>query len=430
MLPPQKIEKMKKQENITLWLVILLIFGFCLRVLAVIVFPDTNLQPSSDNYFFDQIAKGILHGTGFHEGNLYAYRPPLFPFFLSFIYLIFGEFPKGYYPFAIIQCVLGTISVYLLYKIVYLLSTKKIAFIAAAIFCFFPTFVILSSQLLSENLFFFFLLLGFFYFIKSLQDEKIYLKILAGLFLGIATLAREVTLYFLVFMIITMFLKKTNMKQFVFGSIIFLVAFFAAISPWLIRNYQVFHVPLITTNGGINFYAGNNASANGSYQWVLPPGTTWVGLLKPSEVPIEKMHELELNTHKKGFSEGLRWIGKEPLKFTTLTIKRIVFFWLPPFSDIKNFEFSPAGLMRYLRFFYTLIVTFIAIPGIFILLKKHQPETLLILFWIVYTTLLHGLIIYNHRYSLTLFPFLCFAMAVTVQRFYLMFFQGKNRCKS
>jgi hypothetical protein len=208
------------------------------------------------------------------------------------------------------------------------------------------------------------------------------------------------------------------MNHFIFSSIVFVLSFFAAISPWLIRNYRIFHAPLITTNGGINFYAGNNESATGSYQWKLPPGTTWVGLLKPGEMPISKMHELELETHKKGFAEGARWILKNPLKFATLTLKRVVFFWLPPFSDLKNFEFSPGYLLRYLRFFYTLIVTLFAIPGLILLVKKSKLETKLILFWLLYTTILHGLIIFNHRYSLTLFPFLCFALAVAINHFY------------
>lgn len=62
-----------------------------------------------------------------------------------------------------------------------------------------------------------------------------------------------------------------------------------AITPWMIRNYVVFGKPQLTTNGGINFWIGNNDQANGSYKFTHEP---------PELINIKnEIQEIQLDMH-------------------------------------------------------------------------------------------------------------------------------------
>jgi 4-amino-4-deoxy-L-arabinose transferase-like glycosyltransferase len=80
-----------------------------------------------------------------------------------------------------------------------------------------------------------------------------------------------------------------------------------AIFPWALRNYKTFGkwIP-ISTNGGINFYIGNNSYANGTYNWN-----------DAVTAPLEGLNEVAAD--KKARELSIRYIISHPLS----TLSRI-----------------------------------------------------------------------------------------------------------
>ncbi|MGB9680911.1 MAG: hypothetical protein ACPLYC_01775, partial [Minisyncoccia bacterium] len=74
-----------------------------LSLLFIVLVPRNPY--TSDGNEYDVMAKNILQGRGYSvDGvNPYGLRPPLYPLFVAFFYLIFGATP---YPIIIAQVIL------------------------------------------------------------------------------------------------------------------------------------------------------------------------------------------------------------------------------------------------------------------------------------------------------------------------------------
>jgi 4-amino-4-deoxy-L-arabinose transferase-like glycosyltransferase len=395
---------------------VILLLGFTLRIFYAMAFPETELRSPSDSFFYNLSAEGIVNGEGYHEKHLFAYRPPLYAFFLSFIYRLFGGFPESYQIVVAIQSLLGLISIFYLYKLSFeLFKNETKAKVAALLFCLFPTFITLNAELLTETLFFGIFIPGFYYLYRSLSSMRVSEGAAAGILFGLSALTREITFYFIPFTVILFLLIiKKPIKQKLIISIFIIVGFSTTLAPWLIRNNKLFETPLISTSGGINFYMGNNDDATGFFKWKLPEGATWANTLDTSKVSLTKVHKIELTTNRICYQAGLDFIKKNPSKFFYLTIKRLIFFWLPPFTDLKEIQFSPGSLLRFIRFLSTVSISFLGLYGIINVILKKQFLFFLPTLWVFYTTFFHSIVVVNHRYSLTMIPFLCILSVIPI----------------
>ena len=396
-------------ENSSFSLPALLIFGFIIRILYSILFPVAELHAPADSFYYDLSAKGVLFGEGYHELNLYAYRPPLYAFFLSLIYNFFGSFPQSYYHVIFVQSIISVLSVYYLYKLALELFNNKIrAFIAASLYCFFPTFIALNAEILTEPLFFSLFIPGFYYSYIGQKKRKIGAVITGAILFGLSSLTREITFYFYP-LLITIFLvfTKTTLRNKIAVSTCMVLGFGAVVAPWMARNYTIFNNPLISTSGGINFYMGNNETATGFFKWKLPEGAIWANNLNAQKVAIDKLHTIEMATNKACYTAGINFIKDNPNHFLSLTLKKLIFFWLPPTSDLQNLQLTHDSILRVFRLLFSCIITILGAIGICRALMKRRFSFLLLFVWILYTTAFHAVVVADHRYSLTMIPFLC-----------------------
>ncbi len=402
---------------------VILTAGFCIRILFALALPSHELSAPSDSYYYDLSANAVLRGEGYHEGNLYAYRPPLYAFFLAGVYRLFGTLPAGYIPLVCIQALLSVATALFVYKTALLALSHQAALAAMASTCFFPTLISLSTELMSETLYLFLITAGIYLTAAAGVHKNLVAPAFAGLLCGLSVLAREITLYFAPVLLVWIICRYKRENRAVAPALLFFAAFLLPLAPWIFRNYRLFASPVITTNGGVNFYMGNNDSATGFFRWDLPEGAVWPATLDPHTVSREALHKAELRVHKQGFAAGLRFIASNPAHFLKLSVKRTTFFWLPPPSDFENAGLTPRGFMGMARSLYTIILELAAATGIVLLLLRRRlhPILLLLLIWIGYTTAFHGAVVVDHRYSLTMVPalsvFAGFGIALGVNRY-------------
>jgi 4-amino-4-deoxy-L-arabinose transferase-like glycosyltransferase len=398
-------------------LIILLILAFLLRLVWIIIFPSLDLEADffSDAKDYDQTALGLVKGQGYHNQGFHAYRPPGYPFFLAAIYKIFGH---NYFAVKITQVALGTTSILLLFLIILRLLGQKVAIISALFFSFYPEFLRYPTELLSETLFIFLILLSLFLAIRSIDSNSMVFPLFSGGCLGLSILTREIG--FALLPVVFLLIVKRQSAAPETGrrlrkAFLIFIATAIVVLPWTIRNYLIFHQPIVvSTNGGINFYIGNNLSATGTYNFKIPP------VDNPSEQQSSDnsngnfLYELQLNSN--GYREGFKFIKQHPEFFLRGLIKKAKLFWMPPLHQI---DFNQNTLRSLYRVLWATSYTFLlvsAVLGLVYLIMIRATIWQPILLWILLVMGVHLLTYLDSRYRLPVMPFMIFFSSAAVAR--------------
>jgi len=370
--------------------VVLAIFlvALLLRLSYVII---TNIEPISDARVYDITAQNLVAGKGYYnEYGLRAYRAPGYPLFLSAIFLSFGI---NNLPVQIIQAIIGSLTCIIWYLIGKELNNPKGGIITALLISFYLPLIRYCELLLSETLFIFLLSLAFFGILRSLKQSSFLLNITIGILLSISMLVRPIIALFLLFVLIFVslvsFEKKANRIKDV---AVIAFSIIIVVSPWTIRNYVVFKkfVPL-TTNGGINFYIGNNSNATGTYYIPENWSKTFYGLS-------------ETERNQKGYEEGSKFIRQNPYRFLKLFVKKELLFWSYPIGIRNVLNFS---LPLYL------VISFGGLVGMILSLRQWRKFFLLYAF-ICYYLLMHGIFFTAQRFRLPVMPVLALFAGITI----------------
>ena len=244
----------------TKYVMMVVICCFILRlVFFLLVHPWT---PESQN-------QRVLQGDalGYHhlaitllESHRFAYgsarepetiRTPLFPLYISTVYWLFGTKP---WIVILGQIILNTISCLLILLLFAQHFGARIAVISSIFFALEPLNILFSCSLYSEVFFVFFLVAAFYVFGQSIKAETgnkaFVLYAVSGILMGLATLARPITVYFPLVVIIILFVNyRTQVLRATQYAITYLLFFILTLSPWLIRNHGISGRYSVTSHG-------------------------------------------------------------------------------------------------------------------------------------------------------------------------------------
>jgi 4-amino-4-deoxy-L-arabinose transferase-like glycosyltransferase len=249
-----------KRRNLSLsarYLLLILLLTLIARVTYLNVIIEPNAYPYNiDSIEHHLIAQNLVEGNGYSMyGHSTAYRAPFLTYFLALCYWIFGV------NFAVVRIGIIIMSLFLIW-VIYLLAQElfndNVANWAALLAAIYPHFIFYNSRILTETPFALFSLLALLFFVKFIKAESYRDLVLTGFFLALVILSRPVGFALLGFLVLALLYKQRLWKNVKHGVILVaLVSLF--ISPWIIRNYQVFHkfVP-VTTQGGVVLWISNN----------------------------------------------------------------------------------------------------------------------------------------------------------------------------
>ena len=168
----------------------------------------------------------------------------------------------------------------------------------------------------------------------------------------------------------------------------------AVISPWLVRNYQVFHhfIP-IRDNMGTELSLANNPCATFSFN--LNRSTKCYEHPNDSVAEAEKVVALgEYEYNKKNLRDALAWIRGNPGKFAVLTKQRFLAYW---FFSARGIVFDgrpiPIGIL------IVWAVTPLSAVGLWLLFKKDRDAAGLCLVWLVFFPPIYYVLAYSQRYQ-------------------------------
>ena len=303
------------------YIILLLIFlgAFAVRILFISTL-DNSVDVWGD--WWDELGWKLATGKGFWVKNpyfpdgepFYSWRTPGFPLFLAMIYKIFGH---SYLAAKIGLAFISCLSVILLYLLGKELIDEKAGFVSAGIYSIYPASIFWTGYLAPVTLEIFFLFLLIYLLIRGEKTLKNSLFFFGGIILGIASCIRSLFLMYVPAVFLWLLIKNKKMLKREFW--IFILGFCISISPWVIRNYKIFHRLVFTsTEGGIVCYIANNENslAQPSGYWNPPPSYF---------EKLKGMDELSINRYL--YREAFRFIKNNPGIYIKLVWDRFIRFW-------------------------------------------------------------------------------------------------------
>ncbi|NQU94909.1 MAG: glycosyltransferase family 39 protein [Candidatus Omnitrophica bacterium] len=358
-------------------LIVLLIFAaaFSIRVLYLAGSP-TGIE--TDEIEHDNLAMRLLEERAYvdSDGAATSYRPPFYAGFLAFIYAIFGH---SYFAVRVIQVIISSITVCILYLTAEKIFNKPTAIITGIFSSLYMTFIICSKMLYTETLFTF-LLVSIIYLAIIAKKPGVKWFCLLGILCGIATLTRSAAV-FLPFIVLFILLPKMRKNKLPWTkiaafSLALALCFLILIVPWTVRNYRAHgKFVLVSTNGGINMYQGLCKPADGMI-FTFPPGS-------PMSINYDTMsNEAERNNFF--MHEAIKIYRTQPLFALKMFAIRFLFFW-----NIIDWEILGGNVIN---FQYIFMLPF-AFLGTFFAFKENKEIwniLIVILYFMSFTLLFPG----------------------------------------
>lgn len=390
------------------FLIIFLIFVL-LRLIPILF---VEVVPASDSGWYYQRAIEISQGLGYKRREEFtAFWPIGYPAFLAGIF-------KLSYPSVLIgqlaNLFLASLSLLIIIKITYqITNNESLTKLTALLFTFYPNSIAYSSLLLSEILFTTLLLLACWLYIRK---ETIFYGVLSGIIFGFATLVKSQAILIPIVLVLFSFfiVRESKFKvATLLKAFALFIAFSIVLTPWIIRNYNVFgEFVFVSTNGGISMLAGNNPGMSPDFRKDYDDNDEYV---KSVGHPIKP----ELQVDKEAKKKAIQWIANNPEKFIGLIPHKIWRLWAPDGEaewayQATNTKYSDNELIfRFVRvlnqvYYVSIIVLTILFPILY--LRKHPP-TYNQWIWLSYllaiiTTLVSILFSGQSRYHYPIIPFL------------------------
>jgi tetratricopeptide (TPR) repeat protein len=410
------------------WLVPLLIYiaAFSVRLVYLnqIQAMPTFSRPVMDEKYHVELAHEINSPEGLPKEPFY--RAPLYPYFLAALFRVTNN---SLYGSRLIQIVLSSLVPVLIYLLGVRLFRRKIAYWASALAVFYPTFLYFDSTLLITFLIVLLSMLTVMWLYR-IDGRTWYHFVVAGLFLGVAGLARPNILLFGPALAIWAWVEirpKVGLKKAILGYLLIGVTTLIVILPVTIRNYIVSGDPVfIAWQGGFNFFIGSNRQASGWSATVPGIDFTWEGGYKEAISFAEKAEGRKLSKSEVSdfwYDQAWKQIKQDPGAYIGLTFRKLALlingYEIPNNQDMYiagKYATIVAPLMfsKFIYFPFGLLAP-LALIGIVLSFREWRKFLIVYLFLGAYTLSLLTFFVCA-RYRQPMIPFLLLFAVFAVDR--------------
>lgn len=315
------------------WPLIIFLVAFFIRLIYLIQARSnpTFYYPMVDELWNFSWAKEIISGNFW--GDEAYFRGPLYPYLLAFFLKLTGG---SLFVARLFQALIGSGSAVLVYLLGNKVISKKAGIIAGLACAAYGTIIFYESMLLIPVLFIFLNLLAvylLFQYKGRFQPSK---WLLAGFILGLAAIGRPNILLLLPLFMIWIYITLSelkNIKKKLIITLIYLAGVLIPVFSVTLRNYVITgETILISSQGGINFYIGNNPETEGLTMLMpeldLNEALPWNEFTRATREAAEKEAGQTLSAAEESAfwtNKALKFIWNNPGKFIAVTFKKIVY---------------------------------------------------------------------------------------------------------
>lgn len=301
-----------------IWLLVIFGVALALRLGYAAVAPP---PPVSDEIHYDILARSFAAGAGYVEDGVpTAYWPVGYPAIVAAFYVIFGF---HYLPVIIFQAVLGAATAVLTWRLAALFFTEKSARAAGLVVAVLPSQLAYAARLFPAVIFGFVAVAASYVIIKYGRTVA---AAGAGLLTGAGALAAPMLLPMpAAFLLIDLFAGR-GWKRALTRALLAVAVTAAVVAPWTYRNWRALgaFVP-VSTNGGVNLWMGNNADADGCYNFPTSPAN-----------PLYVVRD-EVQRDRLGRKLAWDYIRRHPATFVKLTIPKFANLYA---TDTSAFQYG------------------------------------------------------------------------------------------
>lgn len=399
--------KVKEKASLFRPALIVGILALAVRGIVTLDYSRTIFWSSvwMDSATYNDWAKSIV-ATGDWIGTQPFFMTPFYPYFLAVLYSLFGT---DLFVVRFAQMLLGSGTAVLVYLIAGKMFSHRAAMIAGILAALYGPLVFFVNLLLVETVKVFFVTLALYFALTAKQtgDWKQYGY--CGLSIGAAILCRPTDALMLIPLLLSFLLiTSQNRTKEIKNSAFFLLGVFLLVAPVTARNYLLSgeFIP-VTSNGGLNFYLGNNEKAVGvfynpeQFNMVYDPNGS--GYLE--HLYGKKYSHSETSSY--WMDKALNFIASDPVGFITLMGRKLVLFF--HYKEIGQLGYGYDFMAHYVSDVLDYLPVFIIIIPFAVLgiaVSIRQWRTHLLLFGFLAMQIL-GVVLFfvTDRYRLSAIPF-------------------------
>jgi Flp pilus assembly protein TadD len=339
--------------------------AFVLRLVYVLQYRSSPTfdHPIMDPLYHVEWARSIASGGGFMAGEPY-FRAPLYPFLLAICFRLFGDsllIPR------LFQAALSAFACGFIFLIGRRVFGRLVGAVAGVLAAGYWLYLYFAGELLITTLIIF-LDLVLVYLLLAADERRTAWRVFgAGLILGLSAIARPNILLFGIFALAWIVVSDMGRgRRAARNALLFGLACLIPILPITVRNYVAGHdLVLISSQGGVNFYIGNNVASDGVRAVV--PGTRpdWWGGYYDSIEMAEKAEGRDLKPSQVSayfFRRGLRFMADDPGAWLRLTARKIRYYTNAKETSnnqpIHFFAYRYGPIVRYLPVGFGIIAPF------------------------------------------------------------------------
>jgi len=315
-------------KHYSIYLTIAIVISLGLTLVTIFFFSESIYSMDTNTYI--EPAKSLINNLTFNtsvDSNQAMFlRTPGYPFFISIIYF----FTNSDVWIIFIQYIIFLLTSFVIFKIALeLVNNKNIAKYAFLISLFDLARIYFVQVLLTETLFTFLITIFILYTIRFLKYFTLRDIITASIILGLATLVRPITIYFIPIFIlfITLFIlrKKENLNTSPINAIIYLVLpIVLTVGSWNLRNYYLSGVFDICSIKGANGYFYKKGAILSKLNGITfleqkeKMEEEW-GVLVKTNKEFKNMNEMEISKYLE--KETISTILEHPFVFLSIQLR-------------------------------------------------------------------------------------------------------------
>ncbi len=356
----------------------IVLVAFLLRLAVITIGHTYKITPRRDHFQFGwemgRLARSIALGQGFSNPTdlttgASAWAPPLYPYILGGVFKVFGIYTAASaWVILTFNSIFAAFTCLTLYRIAQRIFDERVARAAAWTWALFPYFLYWPTRVVWETSLTTFLLSLALLMTLQLQEQDRSGRFPArkwcafGILWGVILLTNTAVVSLLPFFLLWLLWPSKNRAQVVAGSAVCVVLAAAAVSPWLMRNYEVFgEFVFIRDNLPLELHMANNEHSEGLWTRNEHPGNDAEAMRQ-----FQETGELRFMGEKKiEFDQFLR---EHPGDFVWFSLQRAAYFWIAP-PSFTNFKGYDLEISRHMNFFLGAAFAF---GGLWLAVRKRM----------------------------------------------------------
>lgn len=420
---------MVSRQNILLSLAVIAVSVILLRFVFLVFYEPNSFYARRAPDFWLEIARNVANGEGYtwpDDGKPTARRGPTVVYYFAAVVWLLGD---NLWAIIMAQWLveIGT-AILIFFIALHLFENQRVALISSLLFaCYVPGFIF-TIRAWSEPLFTLALAALTLSTLRALRSPAVWRFAICGTCLGAAVLARPIMQYYpLAMFVILVWGLKGNWRQIIPGFASFFLAFAIILSPWVIRNYQLWNafVPG-STHSGIPFYQAQFALGEDDYlsyrttqDWVPP----LLQVLKSRYGPASDSSDIASYIRAKGLneyevdrlalSEGMKVVRESPSRYIESSIARFFRFWLGK-QLVESFINGSEVSYGYIVTFFNGLALALALTGCIFYRGNWLHLVVPLIVLVAYNTALYMATIALPRFSVPIMPYVNILAAYTI----------------